>query len=583
MALLVGVSQYQKEFKPLKSPEADVDKIQRILQEPNIGGFDEVIPLINPNKSELEESIYYLFANRNESDLLLFYFSGHGVKNMRGNLFLTLPETTKNQRGEVIRHKAVSATFLQESMTDSASHYQVIILDCCFSGAIVKGLTAKDGGEVDIKGALGRKGRAILTSSTSMQMSFQQDESGLSVYTRYLIEGLETGVADFNNDGWITVDEAHQYASQKVQEKSPAMTPQLFPVEEGYKINLAKAPLSDPLLQYRKEVQRIIDDVGVIDFINGKFDELDRLYLDGLRDELQLDLTDTTEVEKSVMEPLRQRYQKIQRYEKAVSVAVKRSLPLKERDNRRLKDIQNILGLRDEDVEPIHQKLISPPPSPSPHPIITPPQPSTVTPSKPTPVKPQTPQPPFIPSPTPEIELKSSKGVDYTKLKKLLAAGKWKEADEETSNVMLQAANRVKAGYFRGSDIDNFPCEDLRTIDQLWVHYSKGKFGFSVQKKIYVDELGGTRDYNEKIWYEFCDRVGWRTKGLLGMGKQWKGYSDLTFELLDTTPVGHLPSGRLYQIPLQSADAQLQVFLAAAGFPCPLRGACTSLLSRKDL
>ena len=49
----------------------------------------------------------------------------------------------------------------------------------------------------------------------------------------------------------------------------------------------------------------------------------------------------------------------------------------------------------------------------------------------------------------------------------------------------------------------NFPCDDLRTIDQLWVHYSNGKFGFSVQKKIYMDELGGTRDYDKKIWEEF--------------------------------------------------------------------------------
>ncbi len=141
------------------------------------------------------------------------------------------------------------------------------------------------------------------------------------------------------------------------------------------------------------------------------------------------------------------------------------------------------------------------------------------------------------------VELKSEKGVDYTKLRDLLAAGKWKEADQETADVMLQVANRVSEGWLRVEDIDNFPCEDLRTIDQLWVHYSKGKFGFSVQKKIYrsqmgsMDELGGTRDYNKKIWYEFCDRVGWRKEG------SYVRRDDLTFELLDTTPGGHLPFG----------------------------------------
>ncbi len=135
-----------------------------------------------------------------------------------------------------------------------------------------------------------------------------------------------------------------------------------------------------------------------------------------------------------------------------------------------------------------------------------------------------------------ERELKSEKGVDYTKLRDLLAAGKWKEADQETSHVMHKAV--FSQGWLSQYNIDNFPCEDLHTIDQLWVHYSKGKFGFSIQKKIYMDELGGTRQYNEKIWYEFCDRVGWRK------GEDYVSYSDLTFELLDTTPVGHLPTSR---------------------------------------
>ncbi|HAC63141.1 MAG TPA: hypothetical protein DCF68_06270, partial [Cyanothece sp. UBA12306] len=59
---------------------------------------------------------------------------------------------------------------------------------------------------------------------------------------------------------------------------------------------------------------------------------------------------------------------------------------------------------------------------------------------------------------TEEIELKSEKEVDYTKLRELLAAGKWKEADQETARVMLQATNRVFEGYLDEFDIDNFPC-----------------------------------------------------------------------------------------------------------------------------
>ncbi|AFW96998.1 serine/threonine protein kinase [Anabaena sp. 90] len=118
----------------------------------------------------------------------------------------------------------------------------------------------------------------------------------------------------------------------------------------------------------------------------------------------------------------------------------------------------------------------------------------------------------------------------YEKLEKLLAAGKWKKADEETIKVMLTVANREKQRWLNVKSIDNFPCADLQTIDSLWVKYSNGKFGFSVQKRIY-QSLGA----NE---IAFGDRVGWRTKGWLGMGF-WKYYHELTFDI--TAPQAHLP------------------------------------------
>jgi hypothetical protein len=122
--------------------------------------------------------------------------------------------------------------------------------------------------------------------------------------------------------------------------------------------------------------------------------------------------------------------------------------------------------------------------------------------------------------------------MDYRKLRDLLKVGKWKEADEETAWVMLAVAKREKEGWLDDEHIDNFPCEDLRTIDQLWVKYSKGKFGFSVQKRIYQG-FGGTREYNSEIWRQFGDKVGSRKGG------NWLYYTDITFD--KKAPVGYLP------------------------------------------
>ncbi len=124
----------------------------------------------------------------------------------------------------------------------------------------------------------------------------------------------------------------------------------------------------------------------------------------------------------------------------------------------------------------------------------------------------------------------------YTQLRDLLAAGNWKDADHETYLVMLKVVGRSRGDWIRDEELLNFPCTDLRTIDSLWVKYSSGRFGFSVQKKIYL-EVGGIPDgkFDREAWEKFGDRVGWRRVN----NKTWINNSQVTFDT--TAPVGHLP------------------------------------------
>ncbi|GGA49701.1 hypothetical protein CYANOKiyG1_68940 [Okeania sp. KiyG1] len=124
----------------------------------------------------------------------------------------------------------------------------------------------------------------------------------------------------------------------------------------------------------------------------------------------------------------------------------------------------------------------------------------------------------------------------YFKLREFLAAKKWREADEETYEVMLQVAGREREGRLDVEDIDKFPCKDLHIIDQLWVKYSDGKFGFSVQKEIY-QSLGGTREYGINVWHEFGETVGWCKD------EKWLELGDLFLEPW-VHYKGHLPMWR---------------------------------------
>lgn len=150
----------------------------------------------------------------------------------------------------------------------------------------------------------------------------------------------------------------------------------------------------------------------------------------------------------------------------------------------------------------------------------------------------------------------------YGQLANYLAAGLWREANEETLKVMLQVAGREQQESLDPDDIRQFPCQDLRAIDKLWVEFSDGKFGFSVQKQIWLEEGGRLECENRSllaalterlpapllhlllrcgvgvrgsygVFEIFCDRNGWRN------GQQFINTDQVIWD--KSAPKGHLP------------------------------------------
>ena len=134
-----------------------------------------------------------------------------------------------------------------------------------------------------------------------------------------------------------------------------------------------------------------------------------------------------------------------------------------------------------------------------------------------------------------EDDLSSEKGTDYIRLRDLLKKGAWKEADQETYLLMLFAMSKKERKEIKSESILKIPSSDLRTIDRLWVKYSNGKFGFSVQQQIYVEcgaKLDGSYPSGE-ILLSFLDRIAWQKNG------KYVLYDQLNFDI--NAPYGHLP------------------------------------------
>jgi len=130
-ALLVASHRYTDPgLARLASPAKDVEALRGVLGDPAIGGFD-VQTSVNRPSHEVARTVEAFFADRGRDDLLLFYFTGHGLKDDRGRLFFAMKNTERRYVGAT----ALAATFLHDVMERSRSRCNILLLDCCYSGA----------------------------------------------------------------------------------------------------------------------------------------------------------------------------------------------------------------------------------------------------------------------------------------------------------------------------------------------------------------------------------------------------------------------------------------------------------------
>ena len=245
VALIIGNSRYDDPgLARLTTADVDVREVAGVLRTPEIGQFDEVVELPDEGLAVVRRSIARFFSQAKKDDLLVFYFSGHGVKDENGHLYLAVRDTEP----QLLAGTSIEAAFITAQMDRSSSKRQVLILDCCHSGAFAYGAKAGAAQVVGTGPAFEGTGygRVVLTATDSTQYAWQGDqilgESDKSVFTHYLLEGLKTGDADCDGDGLITIDELYDYVYERVVSETPKQTPGKWSYKQQGDIVLARSP-----------------------------------------------------------------------------------------------------------------------------------------------------------------------------------------------------------------------------------------------------------------------------------------------------------------------------------------------------
>jgi hypothetical protein len=242
-ALIVLNSVYaDSRLTELRSPAHDGDALARVLGDAAIGGF-AVDVAEDLDERTLRRRLSAFFANRHRDDLLLVHFSCHGVKDPFGHLYLTASDTNLSD----LAGTAIGASYVHQLLAQTESKRVVLMLDCCYSGAYRRdAVLAKD--QVPIPDQFGTgTGRVVLTASAATEYAFEagvlmRSDARPSVFTSALVEGLESGDADFNRDGEITVDEIFEYLRRRLRGTSVPQTPMRWIFGEDGSLILARSP-----------------------------------------------------------------------------------------------------------------------------------------------------------------------------------------------------------------------------------------------------------------------------------------------------------------------------------------------------
>lgn len=349
IALLIGVGDYGNGLKPLRCPVNGVNAMQGLLENPDIGGFDQVVPLVNPDVGTMQSRIGEVFGQLSKNDLALFYFTGHGIKDMSGNFYLSTTQTQLFENGSLNPGTAVAADFIKRVIRGSYAQRKVVILDCCFASAFAEGITGMDDSSIDVETQLGGKGWCVLTASKSTRSALEQEGEDLSVYTRYLVDGIRTGGAASDGQELIYIKDLHSYVQTQVKAAAPAMEPAIFNGLAGTEIAIARVQV-DSLQRYRKQVQHKVK--------NGRIRPAALANLKQQQIRLKVSDEDAAVILEEVLKPYREKDKHLETYKQALIAEKEFAYPLDAEAIEELEELKRQLNLRDEDVQVIEKEIL---------------------------------------------------------------------------------------------------------------------------------------------------------------------------------------------------------------------------------
>ena len=249
VAFLIGNQRFRPDsgLPPLEGPANDIAALARLLSDPERGQFD-VHEFLDKMHHEVLPDLEQALGSASEGDFFLIYYSGHGTLARNGELCLA----TSNTRPNTLLTTSILTHHLRDLVGASDSNQVLMLLDCCYSGAVDHGLRADVGSELQV--VQEARGFYIITASTGMQAAREMAPMPGGVvmgrFTAALVNGIESGDADRGRKGKIMLSDLRHYLGQV----ATGSTPQFFDRNAS----------GDPLISHSPATAAPLLDPGVL-------------------------------------------------------------------------------------------------------------------------------------------------------------------------------------------------------------------------------------------------------------------------------------------------------------------------------
>lgn len=237
-AIIIGINDYNDiAISDLSKARSDAKAIGKILTE--IGQFDQVFVMtddvdprmdlnqVYPTKLKIEEKLESLVRFMNPEDMIVFFFSGHGISDPEGNGYLVTVDTVADKKFET----ALKVDWIIKKLQEKEIKKSLLILDACRDVLYTSKNSARD--SIREKNYSEAEVAAVFYSTKTGYYSYEDDESDYGVFTKQMIYGME-GRADENGDGVVSFGELQAFVEKGVKDWSIKKNKQQKPYTKIY-------------------------------------------------------------------------------------------------------------------------------------------------------------------------------------------------------------------------------------------------------------------------------------------------------------------------------------------------------------